>query len=67
MQKQTTVPRSIKQRMNAVLKVTKDNLEDAFFNTAELTWFTKDGISDSFYLNQLKCLSPTINEIFYLI
>ena len=44
----------------------KINWEDMFFNASDLrcTWFAKDGISDttSFCPNQIKFLSPTIQE-----
>jgi hypothetical protein len=49
-----------------MFKFTKNNLEDMCFNASDsrLSWFTKGGISDtiSFYPNQIRFLSPTIQE-----
>ena len=53
-----------KQNMQTMLKFTRNNSEDVFFNASDfrLSWFTKEGISDtiSFYPNQIRFLSPNI-------
>ena len=52
--------------MHAEFKLTKNNLENVFFNASNLkgTWFTKDGISDiiSFCPNQINFLSLIMKE-----
>jgi hypothetical protein len=55
-----------KQNMQTLFKLTKNNLEDMFFNALDsrLSWFIKVAIFDtiSFYPNQIRFVSPNIKE-----
>ncbi len=60
------IPCPYKQNMQTMLRLTKSNLEDVFFNPSDsrLSWFTKEGIFDTiwFYPIQISFLSPTIKK-----